>query len=167
LVYLLLVASANGGNWASPLGAFVGSNPTVYTILLTHTEARMKKLDLVKIVGTILVATLCVLGSKYIRNNDNPSVEINQGGFNYRDPDSTFDASKLNTNQTQITWRVVPDVQKACEAESRNLGNKGFGYMVQACSFWAQTTCTIITGKNATMHQLGHETLHCFKGNFH
>jgi len=25
--------SGNGGSWASPLGAFVGSNPTVCTIL--------------------------------------------------------------------------------------------------------------------------------------
>jgi len=77
-----------------------------------------------------------------------------------------FDAT--NDKETvSITWRAVDNVQKACEVESRKRGNKGFGYAVNACSFWEGNTCTIITQRRVNMHTLGHETLHCFKGNWH
>lgn len=86
---------------------------------------------------------------------------------NWDDPLRTFDARENTKTQVTVTWRAVPDVQKACEAESRKLGNKGFGYAVNACTFWQGNTCTIITHYQVNMHTLGHETLHCFRGNWH
>lgn len=83
------------------------------------------------------------------------------------DPTRLFDTKANYTNQSTITWRPVDDVQKACEAESRKRGFKGFGYSVQACSFFDGNQCTIITGKLVSMHSLGHEVRHCFQGNWH
>ncbi len=83
------------------------------------------------------------------------------------DPNRPFDTSSNYTTQSTITWRTVVDVQKACEAESNKRGFKGFGYAVQACSFFDGNQCTIITGKQTTMHSLGHEVRHCFQGNWH
>ena len=122
-----------------------------------------------KIIATVIAGTVFAVGSYLIDQPNKAKVEVKsaQGGFDYRDPDSSFDATKLNTNRTTINWRVVDDVQTACEKESKKLGNGGFGYMIQACSFWTDNNCTVITSKKATMHQLGHETLHCFKGSFH
>lgn len=83
------------------------------------------------------------------------------------DPNRPFSTSDNYTTQSTITWRPVDDVQKACEAESRKRGYKGFGYGVQACSFFDGNSCTVITGKQTTMHSLGHEVRHCFQGNWH
>ncbi len=83
------------------------------------------------------------------------------------DPNKPFDTNSNYTTQSTITWRTVEDVQKACEAESRKRGFKGFGYGVQACSFFDGNQCTVITGKQTTMHSLGHEVRHCFQGNWH
>lgn len=83
------------------------------------------------------------------------------------DPNKLFDTSSNYTTHSTITWRPVDDVQKSCEAESRKRGFKGFGYGVQACSFFDGNQCTIITGKQTTMHSLGHEVRHCFQGNWH
>ena len=85
----------------------------------------------------------------------------------WENPDAKFDASKKLTNRTTINWITVDDVQATCEAESRKVGNGGFGYAIQACSFWQQNTCTIITAKSTSIHTLGHETRHCFQGNYH
>lgn len=83
------------------------------------------------------------------------------------DPNKLFDTSSNYTTQSTITWRTVDDVQKSCEIESRKRGFKGFGYGVQACSFFDGNQCTIITGKQTTMHSVGHEVRHCFQGNWH
>lgn len=93
-------------------------------------------------------------------------VATNAMAFN-DDPTRPFDTRANYTNQSTITWRPVDDVQKACEAESRKRGFKGFGYGVQACSFFDGNQCTIITGKITNMHSLGHEVRHCFQGNWH
>lgn len=122
-----------------------------------------------RVILAVIVGAVYAVGSYYIdqTNKSEVHVESGQGGFDYTDANSTFDASKLATTHSSINWKVVDNVQASCEKESRARGNNGFGYSIQACSFWTQNTCTIITSKNATMHQLGHETLHCFKGNFH
>lgn len=93
-------------------------------------------------------------------------ISSNVFGFN-DDPNRPFDASSNFTTTSTINWRTVDDVQKACEAESRKRGFKGFGYAVQACSFFDGNQCTVITGKQTTMHSLGHEVRHCFQGNWH
>jgi hypothetical protein len=85
--------------------------------------------------------------------------------------DERFSADKNFTNNSTITWRVVSDVQSACEKESKRLGLGGFGYGVEACSFWdkkgSQDICTIITAKHTTHDTLAHEVRHCFQGSFH
>ena len=83
------------------------------------------------------------------------------------DPSKPFDTSANLAIQSTITWIPVDNVQKACEAESRKRGYKGFGYSIHACSFFSGTQCTIITGKKTSMHTLGHEVRHCFQGNWH
>lgn len=83
------------------------------------------------------------------------------------DPTALFDTKDNYTNQSTITWRYVSDLQKACETESRKRGYKGFGYALNACSFFDGNQCLIITEKKVSMHTLGHEVRHCFQGNWH
>jgi hypothetical protein len=83
------------------------------------------------------------------------------------DPTEQFDTASNYTNQSTISWVIVDNVQKACEAESRKRGYNGFGFGVLACSFYKGDQCTIITGKKTTMHSLGHEVRHCFQADWH
>jgi len=77
-----------------------------------------------------------------------------------------------------IRWIQVNNVFEACDTESKNRGNGGFarlgsGQKMDGCSFWSNLTsnktnmCTIITAKITDHDTLGHETRHCFQGNFH
>lgn len=86
---------------------------------------------------------------------------------NWQNPEAKFAASKSTADTKQVTWRYTNNVQKECEAESHKRKLGGFGYAVNACSFWDRNSCTIITAPQATMHILGHEVRHCFQGNFH
>lgn len=76
---------------------------------------------------------------------------------------------KMPTKSTTMTVTVigVKNVQATCEAESKKRGNGGFGYGVQACTFWQGNNCTLFLEQSETHHTLGHEFYHCFKGNFH
>ena len=85
----------------------------------------------------------------------------------WKNPEAKFDARKLMTEKSTVNWRRVDDVQKTCEAESRKRGFNGFGYRINACSFWEGDRCDIFTSKNPTTHDLGHEIRHCFQGAFH
>jgi hypothetical protein len=87
----------------------------------------------------------------------------------WRNPDAKFDAGKKMSETVSLSWRTVDDIQKACELESRRRGNGGFGYSVEACSFWNSqgTECTIITRNISSLHEIGHELRHCFQGNYH
>lgn len=85
----------------------------------------------------------------------------------WKNPEAKFDASKLMTSKTTVSWFRVDNVQATCEKESRKRNLGGFGYAISACSFWQGDNCQIFTGKKTTMHELGHETRHCFQGNFH
>jgi hypothetical protein len=69
----------------------------------------------------------------------------------------------------ETTIIAADSVQKICERESRNRGFSGFNYTVNSCAFWndSKTQCTIVVPKNTSMHLLGHELLHCIKGNWH
>ena len=84
----------------------------------------------------------------------------------------TFSTDKNFTTQTTITWTPVDNVQARCEQESKRRGLGGFGYGVEACSFWdykpnGDSTCTVITARKTTHDTLGHEARHCFQGKFH
>jgi hypothetical protein len=85
----------------------------------------------------------------------------------WANPEKPFNARTLNTEKSTITWLRVDNVQASCEAESKKRRMGGFGHRVYACAFWENNTCTIITSKTPTLHDLGHETRHCFQGNFH
>ena len=93
----------------------------------------------------------------------------NSAAQEWKDPNSRFDARQKMSESIKLTWRTVDNVQQACEDESRRRGNNGFGYGLEACSFWnnAGTECTIITKNRASLHELGHEVRHCFQGNYH
>lgn len=87
----------------------------------------------------------------------------------WRDGDAKF-STKPNRKETLIvSWMVVPTakVQATCEAVSKDSGLGGFGFAMDACSFWRKDTCLIITGAQTTMHQIGHELRHCYQGSFH
>jgi len=92
--------------------------------------------------------------------------------FAYEDnPYTKFDTTHNFTNQSNITWRAVDNVQAECNKASTKYAGKNFGYAVLACSFWikenGQDACVIITGKQTSMHSIGHEMRHCFQGNWH
>ena len=83
------------------------------------------------------------------------------------DPFESFWVIGRQTTKTTVSWEVAENVNERCQQESRARGNGGFGTKVEACSFWTKNTCHIITGKYTNMHQLGHETRHCFMGAYH
>ena len=89
-------------------------------------------------------------------------------GF-WDDPLRPFNATIRLHETSRITWRVVEDVQAACNAERVKNGGAPYGYPINACStFWKEiNTCIIITEKSTTMHTLGHEVRHCFQGHWH
>ncbi len=66
-----------------------------------------------------------------------------------------------------VTKVAVDNIQATCEAESRKRGNGGFGFGVEACTFWKGNQCTIFVQKRETHHTLGHEFYHCFSGAYH
>jgi hypothetical protein len=82
------------------------------------------------------------------------------------DPSKKF---QIDNAKFETTIIATDRVQAICERESRNRGFSGFGYTVNSCAFWndTKTQCTIVVPKNTSMHLLGHELLHCIKGNWH
>ena len=78
---------------------------------------------------------------------------------------------KFSVDNAQFQTNIVAtnNVQAVCEKESKTRGFGGFGYGVNSCAFWNddKTQCTIVVPKNTSMHILGHELLHCIKGNWH
>jgi hypothetical protein len=103
-------------------------------------------------------------------------VQYGQGGKGksfaaaWEDPEAKFNTAVNKSKHSAISWIPVDNLQATCEAESRKRGLGGFGYPVEACSFWSSShnVCQVFTRSNATtMHSLGHEIRHCFQGNFH
>lgn len=86
---------------------------------------------------------------------------------NWKNPEAKFNANKLMSDKISLYWHRVDNVQKTCEQESKKRGLGGFGYPISACSFWDKNICEIYTSKSPTLHELGHETRHCFQGNYH
>jgi hypothetical protein len=87
-------------------------------------------------------------------------------------PYDKFTAKKNFTNETTITWSQADDIEKACDIESKRVGNNGFSYKLEACSFWTKTQegqhkCHIITSNKMDYWTLGHEMRHCFQGEYH
>jgi hypothetical protein len=87
----------------------------------------------------------------------------------WRDPIAKF-STKPNRKETLVvSWMVVPTakVQATCEAISKDSGLGGFGFALDACSFWRKDTCLIVTGAHTTHAEIGHELRHCYQGSFH
>jgi hypothetical protein len=87
----------------------------------------------------------------------------------WRDAYAKFSTKPNRTETVTVSWVVVPEskVQATCEAISKDSGLGGFGFAVDACSFWHKSTCLIVTAKQTTHAELGHELRHCFQGRFH
>lgn len=73
----------------------------------------------------------------------------------------------MKEGRVYVTVIPVDNVQASCEKESKRRGNGGFGFGVQACTFWEGNSCTIIVEKKETHHTLGHEFYHCFAKDYH
>lgn len=86
-------------------------------------------------------------------------------------PYSTYKSRDDFTNRTTITFTYDSNIQARCEKESKRRGLGGFGFGVEACSFWIRdgknSTCEIFLPPNHTPYQLGHEVQHCKAGGFH
>lgn len=111
-------------------------------------------------IGKAIICLFCILSTSIALAHD------------WTDPNSPFNADTKMTNSVHVTWMTASNVNKACEAESIRRGNGGFkGAPMQACTFWTKTPngyeCLMITSKNPTIHNLGHEIRHCFQGNYH
>lgn len=85
----------------------------------------------------------------------------------WEDPEHLFNVEKLNANKITLEWKRVADIQSTCEKESKKRGLGGFGFALKACSFWAGDSCVLFTGKETSLHSLGHEVRHCFQGAYH
>ena len=83
------------------------------------------------------------------------------------DPLKLNDMSKLQDTTIALTVKFANNPMAVCDRESRKRGNKGFSYQVEACAFWTQDACTIVLPKQASQHTIGHEMLHCLKGDWH
>lgn len=81
----------------------------------------------------------------------------------------TFDMRKNESKSVQVTIESVNanDIQKACDAKSKQMGFGGFNYTPLACSFWRGKTCHVIMPHNVDMRTVGHEVMHCFQGDWH
>ena len=83
-------------------------------------------------------------------------------------PIALHDLSSVGPQKTmQITFKIADNPMKVCNAESKRVGNGGFGYAVGACSFWTKDTCTVVLPRSGSMHTIGHEVMHCLKGDWH
>jgi hypothetical protein len=92
---------------------------------------------------------------------------LGSASADWDDPLASFSTSDVQKAPMSITWLPVDNVQKVCDAESRKRGGQGFGFSIQACSFWEGSSCTIVTSRRPNMHTLGHEMRHCYQGNWH
>jgi hypothetical protein len=82
-------------------------------------------------------------------------------------PTQNFSTSSNRYTTVTITWKTAANPQAVCNKEAKSRGYHNFGFTLQACAFWEGNTCTIVTGKDTTMHSLGHEVRHCFQGDWH
>jgi hypothetical protein len=91
-----------------------------------------------------------------------------QSFYDWDNPSKKFDVAN---GQKQIQLTIVPtdNVLGLCNKEARNRGFSEYKSAVNSCAFWNGdlTRCTIVVPKNTSMHVLGHELLHCIKGNWH
>ena len=66
-----------------------------------------------------------------------------------------------------ITWKTVDDVDSYCRSIMTKQPLPYPLFIVYGCASWTSTRCTIYTNNVTDMGILGHETRHCFDGQFH
>ena len=91
-----------------------------------------------------------------------------QSFYEWDNPSKNFD---LTRGQNNIELTIIPtnNVFEYCNREAKNRGFSEYKSAINSCAFWNvdNTKCTIVVPKNTSMHILGHELLHCIKGNWH
>jgi len=86
--------------------------------------------------------------------------------------DALFLVNKNKIDDTHIHWKAVKNIQATCDRESKKRKFGGFGYQVEACSFWdknkyGENECLIFTQISTSINTIGHEVRHCFQGEWH
>lgn len=91
-----------------------------------------------------------------------------------KSPTEKYSIRQRHSDNIHVELKVVKNdkIRETCEAYSKNLGLGGFGYSMQACSFWYDVKgenyhCLIILPERVSNDTLGHEFRHCFAGHFH
>ena len=88
--------------------------------------------------------------------------------FEWDNPTAKFDATKRNHNVVQVEWRAVDNVLEYCNKLNVARGYPPMGNVnLKACGTQDGNKCLIVTPKQASMHNLGHELRHCFQGMWH
>lgn len=71
-----------------------------------------------------------------------------------------FEADNIReAPSSKVSWVAVDEINEFCYALT--------GQRKPACSIFTATRCVVFTGKITQEQYLGHETRHCFKGQFH
>lgn len=83
------------------------------------------------------------------------------------DPARVFSFPKME-KKINVTVVTVDDVNKACAEEYKKIG-VSVGFSMNSCAVFdlKEAYCKIIMPRKLTMHVLGHEMLHCIKGQWH
>ncbi len=72
-------------------------------------------------------------------------------------------------NEVKVRWEVRENVAAVCSGAAKLSSAQAWMTPPVACAIWnvASKECVIITGKQVSHVELGHELRHCFEGNFH
>lgn len=72
-------------------------------------------------------------------------------------------------NEVKVRWEVRENVAAVCSGAAKLSNTQAWMTPPVACAMWnvASKECVIITGKQVSHVELGHELRHCFEGNFH
>lgn len=72
-------------------------------------------------------------------------------------------------NDVKVRWEVRDNVAELCGRAAKITTAQAWMTPPLACAMWnvASKECVIITGKQVSHVELGHELRHCFEGNFH
>jgi hypothetical protein len=88
--------------------------------------------------------------------------------YSWDDPNKKFDLP-VSVKKVDVTFRIVDDPTAACRKELAANGHAPGNHGYNSCAIWNnnKTICTVVIPKNATMHIVGHEMLHCVIGHWH
>lgn len=72
-------------------------------------------------------------------------------------------------NEVKVRWEIRENVAAVCSGAAKLSSAQAWMTPPVACAMWNVATkeCVIVTGKQVSHVELGHELRHCFEGNFH